>query len=204
MNGRTTTVGTLLFAVVFGLVAVRRTCSEEEPSAALVALETLLHGNWDGLGCDGEMTFRADGTYEARHVGPSGWNSSGTWDVRWDALPPTLVLARKTSDAPGYSGTTLEVKIVELDKARLVFGFGENKRRARYERAKAIDEAKAISIAKAIVADKETWADRAEYTAKRKGEYWSILVWRMPKTPGGHRTITLTREGKLIDYLRGR
>jgi len=204
MNGKTQEVSTLLLATVFGLTAAAPAWTAEEPTEALVALERLLHGDWDGLGpCDGEITFRADGTYEERYAGPGGYNSTGTWNVTWDALPPTLVLACKTSDAPGSAGKTFSLKLIKLDKEGLVIGYGE-KARTRYERPKAIDEARAIEIAKALIAGRETWADRAEYVAKPQTGHWSIQVWRTPKTPGGHRLITLTREGKLKDYVRGR
>jgi len=204
MNSKTPKVSTLFLTAAVGLVGTASAWSAEKPADAITALEKLLHGEWDGLGpCDGEITFRADGTYQWRYVGPAGDTRAGTWDVRWDALPPTLVLSRKTSGDPPTVVKTFEVKLVELNKEALVFGHSD-KMRGRYERLEAIDEAKAISIAKTHIADKETWADRAEYTAKRRGGNWSIQVWRLPKTPGEHRLITLTREGKLIDYARGR
>lgn len=203
MNGITLKVCTLLSTMAFGLAPIASARSAEATAEALVALETLLHGEWDGLGpCDGEIAFRADGTYDWRYIGPGGDSRAGTWDVRWDALPPTLVLTCETSDK-GHVGKPFEVKLVELNEEALVFGYSE-KMRARYERPKAIDEARATEIAKILIANKETWADRAEYAAKRTGEGWSIMVWRLPKTPGGHRMITLTREGKLAKYMRGR
>jgi hypothetical protein len=173
-----------------------------EPSDELAALEKKLHGDWVGHGaCAGEITFRPDGTYEDRHVGPSGYNSAGNWDIRWDALPPTLVLSPKTSDTPGGLGKRCPMKILELDKG-LVVDCG-SKKIIRYERPE-IEEARAIEISKAHVASRENWSDRALYEAKRVERGWSILVWREPKTPGGHRMITLRPNGRLIDYVRGR
>ena len=68
----------------------------------LVALEKKLHGAWKGDGpCAGGLTFAADGTYTRPHHGPGGDNSAGTWAVRWDALPPALVLTCTQSDDPG-------------------------------------------------------------------------------------------------------
>src|SRR5688572_13577915 len=63
----------------------------------LAALERKLHGEWVGDGpCRGGLVLRADGTYERIHEGPGGVNSTGTWAVRWNALPPTLVLTCRT------------------------------------------------------------------------------------------------------------
>ncbi len=203
MNGKIPRVCVFFLTMVLGLVNGASVWSADESAETLVALERLLRGDWDGCGpCDGEITFRADGTYQWRYVGPAGDSRAGTWDVRWDALPPTLVLTCKTSEK-GRVGKPFEVKLVELNKETLVFGYG-GKTQTRFERPKAIDEARAIEIAKILVADKETWADRAEYTAKKAGEGWSVMVWRIPKTPGGHRLISLTREGKLVKYVRGR
>jgi RNA polymerase sigma factor (sigma-70 family) len=90
----------------------------------LAVLERKLHGAWSGQGpCDGDLTLRADGTYERRRHGPGGNNSAGTWDVRWDALPPTLVLACKTSDDPAYAGKTVAVKLIQLDDKTLAFTY---------------------------------------------------------------------------------
>jgi hypothetical protein len=86
----------------------------------LAALEAKLHGEWAGTGpCDGGLTFRADGTYERTHQGPAGTNSAGTWKVRWDALPPTLVLKCETSDDAADEGKVSEVKLVQLDDESL-------------------------------------------------------------------------------------
>ncbi len=90
----------------------------------LAVLERKLRGAWSGQGpCDGDLTLRADGTYERRRHGPGGNNSAGTWDIRWDALPPTLVLACKTSDDPAYAGKTVGVKLVQLDEKALAFTY---------------------------------------------------------------------------------
>ena len=119
-----------------------------ESSDELSALETKLHGDWVGHGpCAGEITFRANGTYEERHVGPGGYSGAGDWDIRWDALPPTLVLSPKTSDAPGGPSKRCAMKILELDKG-LVVDCG-SKRTIRYERPE-IDEARAIQISERI------------------------------------------------------
>jgi hypothetical protein len=42
--------------------------------------------------------FHADGTYELKWYGPAPVDFAGTWKIRWDALPPTLVLTCKSSE----------------------------------------------------------------------------------------------------------
>jgi hypothetical protein len=88
----------------------------KERGKELAALEQKMVGAWKGqTGCAGNFLFRADGTYELTWYGPAPSDSAGTWKVRWDALPPTLVLVCKTSDVPDEVGTTTEVKLIQLD-----------------------------------------------------------------------------------------
>jgi hypothetical protein len=126
----------LLLATTFGLFAVMPVWAEDERGEALTALEGKLHGVWKGQGpCDGQLALRSDGMYERRHHGPGGNNSTGAWKVRWDALPPTLVLTCKTSDDSAYTGKTLDVKILQLDNATLIFQY-QNATPNRYVRDK--------------------------------------------------------------------
>ena len=107
-------------------------------SRDLAALEKKLAGTWVGeAACQGGLVFRADGTYDRTGVGPGGTNSSGTWTVRWDGLPPTLVLTCKESDDPSDVGPT-EVKVVRLDDGALAFTAPDAKdpRPTVYARAK--------------------------------------------------------------------
>lgn len=107
----------------------------EEPRQDLAALEEKLHGAWDGQGpCDGGLLLRADGTYERTRFGPAGSNATGTWELRWDALPPTLVLTYATFDDPDYVGTTYEVKLIQLDDENLVLRYA-SQASSRYKRA---------------------------------------------------------------------
>src|SRR6185503_14146241 len=105
-------VSTLVALSVAGSAAPDRAAKGREE---LAALEAKLHGEWAGAGpCDGGLKFRADGSYERTHQGPAGVTSSGAWKVRWDALPPTLILTCRESDDPEAVGKTAEVKLVEL------------------------------------------------------------------------------------------
>jgi hypothetical protein len=80
-------------------------------------LENKLHGEWEGGPCMGDWVFAADGTFVLKNFSPGGDTFTGTWIVRWDALPPTLALTFKTSDAPEHFkiGQTWEVKLVQMD-----------------------------------------------------------------------------------------
>jgi hypothetical protein len=93
---------------------------------APVALERKLWGPWRGGACAGELTLKPNGTFERRHYGPGNQAWSGTWAVRWDALPPTLVLTCTDADWAGQIGTKQEVKIVQLDQAALVYQHAGN------------------------------------------------------------------------------
>ena len=88
----------------------------KERGKELAALERKLLGAWEGkTGCDGHFVFREDGTYTLKGFGPAAHDSAGTWKVRWDALPPTLVMTCKDSGIPEEVGTVREVKLIKLD-----------------------------------------------------------------------------------------
>jgi hypothetical protein len=92
----------------------------KERAKDLAALEEKMLGDWKGqTGCAGDFFFRADGTYELKRHGPAGHDLAGTWKIRWDALPPTLVLTCKSSDVDEEVGVTREVKLVQLDDKNL-------------------------------------------------------------------------------------
>ena len=69
-----------------------------------------------------------------------------------------------------------------------------------------LDNARIIAIARQAVEANDTWADRADFEAPERNAdgSWSVLVWRLPKTPGGHRLISIDQEGKVTSYTRGR
>src|SRR5262249_42436109 len=88
-----------------------------ERGIQMAALEQKMIGAWQGqTGCAGNVLFRADGTYELKGYGPGGDEFAGTWKVRWDALPPTLVLTCKTSEIPEELG---KLKLIQLDDETL-------------------------------------------------------------------------------------
>jgi hypothetical protein len=69
-----------------------------------------------------------------------------------------------------------------------------------------LDEVKVLAIAREAVATNDTWLDRAEFeTPKRQADgSWSVLVWRLPKVPGGHRLIEIDASGRVAAYVRGK
>ena len=93
--------------------------SADKPAEAPVPLERKLHGGWRGGPCEGTWTYLPDGTFRARHYSPGNNRLAGTWELRWDALPPTLVRTCKTSDDPDLVGKTWDVKLVRLDDKSL-------------------------------------------------------------------------------------
>ena len=93
----------------------------KEPPAAL---EKKLHGMWEcERDCVGDLMLRADGTFERLRYSPGNNKLAGTWEMRWNALPPTLVLTCKTSDEPDrFSvGKIFEVKVIQLNDEALAY-----------------------------------------------------------------------------------
>ena len=114
-----------------------------EKGRELAALEKKLLGSWKGGPCVGDYSFDADGTFELHHFTPGNNTVTGDWSIRWDALPPTLVLTCKTSDfkkkTPSrqeyqYLGKDLELKLLELNSEALVCRSPNDKGDTRYER----------------------------------------------------------------------
>src|SRR5262249_49766144 len=74
-----------LLAVPLAFIASARTArTADKPKEPLVALEKKLHGAWeaDDMDCVGDLTLRADGTFERQHYSPGGKQIPGPWEVR--------------------------------------------------------------------------------------------------------------------------
>lgn len=110
------------FAFVMSAQFARTAGKPKEPP---VALEKKLHGAWetDDMDCVGELTLRADGTFERQHFSPGSNKLTGTWEVRWDALPPTLVMSCNASNDADFVGRTWEFKVTRLDDENLAYQF---------------------------------------------------------------------------------
>ena len=70
---------------------------------------------------------------------------------------------------------------------------------------KIISLENAIDLAKREVESRDLWQQK-EITceAKKLKNKFEITVWRIPQTPGGFRTITLSDEGVLLTYIKGK
>jgi hypothetical protein len=99
-----------------------------------IALERMLWGTWHGGDCGGDLTLKRNGQFERRHFGPANQSLSGTWAVRWDALPPTLILTCTDADWAGEIGTRQEVKVIQLDGTVLSYLRAGSDQPARYQR----------------------------------------------------------------------
>ncbi len=77
--------------------------------------------------------------------------------------------------------------------------------RIKATRPLTADEMRILQIARQAVATNDTWIAKAEFEVPqhyRSG--WSIIVWRLPYTPGGHRLILIDEKGTVTAYHRGR
>jgi len=132
----------IVWAAAVLLVGLAQVVSAEPPAKErgkeLAALEQKLLGTWKGqTACAGNYLFHADGTYELTGYGPAAGDTAGTWRVRWDALPPTLVLTCKTSELQEEVGQSTEVKLIRLDGEGLaVKHANQTPEVERYARAK--------------------------------------------------------------------
>ena len=121
------------------LVCIASSQSEDMSKESPVDFNRKLHGEWKGGACMGELTLRADGTFERQHFSPGNNHLTGTWEVLWGALPPTLVLTCKTSDRADLVGKRSEIKLVQLDEEALAYQYpGEQP--ARYTRVRKTKE----------------------------------------------------------------
>jgi hypothetical protein len=109
--------------------------SQGTPVKDVTPLERKLHGVWKGQGgCDGIIVFESDGTYRRTHFGPGNRSNSGTWEARWDSLPPTLILQCTKSKLNDEIGKAFELKIIKLDDSTFSYTFLNEETPARYLR----------------------------------------------------------------------
>jgi hypothetical protein len=128
---------TALIALLLGMASAIPAQPAPAPDAVakgetLIALERKLLGIWQGPACGGDYDFKSEGTFTCRNYTPGQNTLTGTWSLRWDALPPTLVLLTKTSDFKqkypkdreyDYLNKPLELKVLKLDAEKLVLKF---------------------------------------------------------------------------------
>jgi hypothetical protein len=77
--------------------------------------------------------------------------------------------------------------------------------RIKTTRPLTAEEARIVEIARQAVATNDAWVERAEFHPPRRQPEggWSVMVWRLPATPGGFRIVTINDSGKVTDYVRG-
>jgi hypothetical protein len=109
----------------------------------LTALEKKILGTWYGPDCGGDYTFKPDDTFTMVNFGPSDITLTGTWSIRWDALPPTLVITATTSDFTTKNGgraeyeflnKPLEYKLVQLDEKTISYQTPDGQREITFAR----------------------------------------------------------------------
>ena len=67
-----------------------------------------------------------------------------------------------------------------------------------------LDQPEILEIAKAEIKMRENWTNDAEYEIELVEKKWDVIVWRLPKTPGGQRYITIDDLGNVIEYTKGK
>lgn len=107
--------------LVASLLVITSIYAADKPTS----LERQLLGAWQGPACGGDWTYGADGTFYVQHYSPGNKKMVGTWEVRWNAIPPTLVRTCKSSDDPDLVGKTWEVKITQLDQDGLAYQYAD-------------------------------------------------------------------------------
>jgi len=77
--------------------------------------------------------------------------------------------------------------------------------RVKATRPLTAEETHIVEIARRAVATNDAWADRLEFELPQRtvGGEWSVLVWRLPPTPGGFRVITIDEKDRVTRYHRG-
>src|SRR5207245_1303283 len=65
-------------------------------------------GLWRGGPCEGDFDFRGNGTFDLTNFTPGRNHLTGTWSIRVDTVPPTLLLTYKTSDFKKHDPTREE------------------------------------------------------------------------------------------------
>jgi hypothetical protein len=167
------------------------------------AIEMMLHGQWQGGDCQGKLVLRPSGRFERSGYSPGNNNLAGRWHVRWDALPPTLVLKCDTSDDATFVGRAEELLIMSLNDKTLAYQYPGWKDREpiKYDRA---DIDKLVRASDLIV------VGRLTITATRDGhvgtiEVSHVLLGQVTKKAINFVSppITLPESEERIWFLRG-
>ena len=128
--------GVLVAVIALGACAAPVPADRAKTEKELAAVAMKLHGLWRGVACEGEITFRADRTYEWTGIGPGGERHEGVWTLRGEGSRPTLVLTCKKADDPERKGKSTELKVVGVDDDQFEFRHSDTKTSRTFERAK--------------------------------------------------------------------
>jgi hypothetical protein len=66
-----------------------------------------------------------------------------------------------------------------------------------------IDKEQAVAVARQE-ATRRGWREIEVESVNREEGCWVISLWRLPKTPGGHATVEVSVEGKLVRFVSGK
>ena len=66
-----------------------------------------------------------------------------------------------------------------------------------------MNQTQAIALAKAE-ACKKGWKDLEVESASQEDGIWRVTIWRLPKVPGGHATVEVSKDGKIVGFVPGR
>jgi hypothetical protein len=64
------------------------------------------------------------------------------------------------------------------------------------------EKEQAIAVAKQEVT-RRGWKDIEVEDARLENGHWVVTLWSLPKTPGGHATVEVSTDGKMLRYLPG-
>jgi hypothetical protein len=144
-------------------------------------------------GIDGlrvRLSFSQDLAREAGSAMPAG-----NWRVDYSHTTPDMIRVRINLAAEA-------MEKLELDLPRNTRAQDDEKSRKLIE----LDEAAVLTIARRAVSERDSWIERAEFQTPRRREDglgWSVVVWRVPKQPGGFRIVFVDPMGQVTNYVRG-
>ncbi|QOV92212.1 hypothetical protein [Humisphaera borealis] len=128
-------------ALLFVVVVALRTANQPAAGKGVPSdLDRKIQGTWRGGPCMGELDLSPDGTFARRYYTPGGNTLGGTWEVRWNAMPPRLFLKCQSSDNPDFEGKTEELIVAGLNDKYLVYAHFGGSGVARYKRVMKSDE----------------------------------------------------------------
>lgn len=66
----------------------------------------------------------------------------------------------------------------------------------------AITRAQAVAVAEAEV-HKRGWKEIEVGSASQEAGIWQVTIWRLPKVPGGHAVIEVSKAGVVVAFWPG-